>query len=141
MPNKSLNNIFNLNLAGLDLILILTIAKSAASAFFCQPARLGGQALRRLWEQSHNNFQFGYCITFDVLADEVTFFNIIYVIMATCALVLQSPYLYCFQLLDIVVTNETLRNVVRAVTRSTKQLSMTVVLGELPSLHRICFAQ
>ena len=65
------------------------------------------------------------------MADEVTFFNIVYVIMATCALVLQSPYLYCFQLLDVVVTNETLRNVVRAVTRSTKQLSMTVVLGEL----------
>jgi len=88
------------------------------------------QGLRKHWAEPTQVVQFNYCVVYDVITQDNTLFYIAYVTVAAAGLFLDQPWYYCFHLLDLVVINETLRNVVRAVTNSTKQLSMTTLLGK-----------
>ena len=71
-----------------------------------------------------------FCIAFDVLSEHETIFYLTYLFATAAALFIDHcEWLFCFHLLDVVVMSEVLKNVVRAVTNSTKQLSMTTLLG------------
>eukprot|EP00935_MAST-01C_sp_MAST-1C-sp1_P000740 g740.t1 len=87
--------------------------------------------LRELWARPTNALNFYYCIAFDLLSHPMHAFQIGYVASAAIAVGLDYPMLYSFQLLDLIVMSPILQNVVKAVTKSAKQLSMTLLLGVL----------
>jgi hypothetical protein len=87
--------------------------------------------LREVWARPTNFLNFYYSIFYDLLSHPTHLFQICYVASTTLAVCLDYPMLYSFQLLDLIVMSPILQNVVKAVTKSAKQLSMTLLLGLL----------
>jgi hypothetical protein len=95
---------------------------------------LGGSSMGSLREYYHHTCPGSaasllFCVLYDVLALPDIMFYAVYLVTAGLGVGFNAPYLYCFHLFDLILMSEVLQNVVRAVTNSTKQLSMTVLLG------------
>ena len=87
------------------------------------------QGFRKYFGRPQASLSFAYCVMYDVLAEAENIFYLTYLAASAIALFANLPFFYCYHLLDVVVMSEVLKNVVRAVTNSTKQLSMTSLLG------------
>uniref|UniRef100_A0A5S6QTU2 Inositol 1,4,5-trisphosphate receptor n=1 Tax=Trichuris muris TaxID=70415 RepID=A0A5S6QTU2_TRIMR len=63
-----------------------------------------------------------------ILADSVVAYNVLYLIICLCGLFVHE-FFYCLLLFDIVFHEETLRNVIRSVTRNWRSIALTGILA------------
>jgi hypothetical protein len=101
-------------------------------ALFIYPVLRYLEGRRRLWAMPSSAFRLYYCIIYDVLLDRDNVyiqFYVVYVIFAALGVCLQYHLLYAFHLADVIIMSPILQNVVRAVTSSAAQLSMTLLMG------------
>jgi hypothetical protein len=70
-----------------------------------------------------------WVVAYDVLSTYGIAFYFGYMLASMLGLGMNQPYFYCYHLMDIVVMNEPLKDVVRAVTEPAEQLTLTLVLG------------
>ena len=79
-----------------------------------------------------NFMKFHYYIksTVMLLSEPSLLYLIFYIVVSLFGLLL-SPLFYCYHLLDIISRFETLKNVIRSVTRNANQLLLTLLLGLL----------
>jgi hypothetical protein len=87
---------------------------------------LGAKGARQYLESTATPLSFAYVVLFDILTDGETAFYCLYVVAA--ALGLRTPLFYCYHLMYLVVSSDTLQNVIRSVTQPFFSLSLTFIL-------------
>jgi inositol 1,4,5-triphosphate receptor type 3 len=88
---------------------------------------LGAKGARQYLDSPTSPITFLYVVFYDVFTHGETLFYILYVVASALGFI-GFPFFYCYHLLYLVVSSDTLQNVVRAVTQPIQALSLTFLL-------------
>jgi inositol 1,4,5-triphosphate receptor type 3 len=88
---------------------------------------LGAKGARQYFASPTSPVTFLYVVCYDVITHSETAFYALYVVASALGFI-GFPFFYCYHLMYLVVSSDTLQNVVRAVTQPIQALSLTFLL-------------